>query len=135
VSCDLGSLASGETATVTIKVRPKGAGELSNTASVDSTTADPVSTNNQDTEKATVTQPPPAPKPAACAGRKATIVGTAAGETLIGTSGRDVIAARGGTTSSGVRAAVIWFVPGAETTSPPAAPRRTSSGGTPETTL
>jgi uncharacterized repeat protein (TIGR01451 family) len=99
VSCDLGTLASGETATVTIKVRPRHSGQLSNTASVESTTADSMPTNNSDTETTTVTAkggPPPSPPQPACFGHRATVVGTAGSDTLVGTPSRDVIVARRG---------------------------------------
>jgi uncharacterized repeat protein (TIGR01451 family) len=95
VTCDLGTLANGETATVTIKVRPRSAGQLSNTASVSSSTPDSVSANNSDTETTTVTQAPSGAQPK-CAGQTATMVGTPGDDTLIGTPGRDVIKARGG---------------------------------------
>jgi uncharacterized repeat protein (TIGR01451 family) len=58
VSCALGALASGGSATVTIKVTPTTDADLSNTATVASTTADPSSTNNTDTEL-TVVDPVP----------------------------------------------------------------------------
>jgi uncharacterized repeat protein (TIGR01451 family) len=65
VTCSLGSLASGTTATVTIKVRPGSAGGLSNSASISSSTADPTSGNNQASALTTVnsTAPPPPPPP------------------------------------------------------------------------
>ncbi len=46
LACDLGSLASGGDATVTITVTPTAAGTLQNTASVSSTTPDPIGEDN-----------------------------------------------------------------------------------------
>src|SRR6266702_1026233 len=46
VTCNLGSLVSNATATVAITVRPSGAGTITNTASVTSAAADPISANN-----------------------------------------------------------------------------------------
>ncbi len=54
VSCNLGTVASGADATVTIKVTPTTDADLSNTASIDSTTTDPTSGNDSDTETTTV---------------------------------------------------------------------------------
>lgn len=104
VICALGALQpSGEygAATVTIKVKPTKAGQLSNMASVDvgSGDTDPVAANNSDTETTTVIAagnpygPSGGPK---CAGRHADIVGTGGADVLVGTSKRDVIKARGG---------------------------------------
>ena len=53
VTCSLGSLASGASATVTIVVSPS-SGPLSNTATVSSSTADPSSANNSATATTTV---------------------------------------------------------------------------------
>src|SRR5262249_8909481 len=46
VSCNLGTIASSGSATITIAVAPTAAGTISNTASLSSTTADPNSGNN-----------------------------------------------------------------------------------------
>jgi uncharacterized repeat protein (TIGR01451 family) len=54
VTCSLGSLSNGASATVTIVVTPTQAGSLSNTASVTSTEADPNTNNNSATEPTTV---------------------------------------------------------------------------------
>jgi uncharacterized repeat protein (TIGR01451 family) len=93
VSCELGTIDSGGSATVTIEVRPKKAGQITNTASVESDITDPQGANNEDTETTTVTEAPPA---ATCKKKAATIPGTDAGETLTGTAGSDVILAGGG---------------------------------------
>jgi uncharacterized repeat protein (TIGR01451 family) len=58
VTCPVGALANGASATRTIVVRPSTPGSLSNTASVSSTTADPNSTNNSATEETTVSPVP-----------------------------------------------------------------------------
>jgi hypothetical protein len=58
VTCNLGTIASGGSATVTIRVTPTAAGNLSNTASASSSTADPDSANNSDTEATLVNEPP-----------------------------------------------------------------------------
>ena len=91
VTCQLGALANGATATVTILVRPKRSGQISNTATVSSTDTDSQSANNSDTEVTTVVEPPAPPGGLTCAGKDATIVGTAGDDNLVGTSKRDVI--------------------------------------------
>lgn len=50
VTCNLGSLASGSTATVTVKVTANSAGTISNRATVGANEPDPDSANNSDTE-------------------------------------------------------------------------------------
>jgi uncharacterized repeat protein (TIGR01451 family) len=50
VTCNLGGLASGAHARITIRVRPNSPGTISNTASVAANEADPNIANNQDTE-------------------------------------------------------------------------------------
>ncbi len=91
VSCDLGDLASGTTATVTIKVRVAntGNGTTRNTATgsadgVPLVTSAPVITTVN---------------PLLCFGRQATVIGTPGPDTLSGTAGRDVIAGLGGADS------------------------------------
>jgi uncharacterized repeat protein (TIGR01451 family) len=54
VSCDLGGLANGATATIVVTVAPTG-GDLVNTASVTSDVADPNSANDTDTASTTIT--------------------------------------------------------------------------------
>ena len=54
VTCALGSLAKDATATISIVVTPTSTGDITNTASVDGTEADAVSTNDSDDEKTTV---------------------------------------------------------------------------------
>jgi uncharacterized repeat protein (TIGR01451 family) len=101
VTCNIGAVPSatgGNTtpATVTIRVRPRRAGTLSNTAEVDSVENDPVAANNSDTETTRVNEPSTPPPTATCRGIAATIRGTARADTLTGTGGRDVVAAFGG---------------------------------------
>lgn len=54
VRCELGSLAGGASATVTIIVRPRAKGVISNTATVTAGTPDPFTANNSATAKSTV---------------------------------------------------------------------------------
>ena len=60
VTCQLGTIASNGSATVTIKVTPSTEDDLSNTASVSSSTADPDMTNNADGETTVVNAAPAA---------------------------------------------------------------------------
>ena len=93
VTCDLGQVNAGVTATVTIVVKAKRTGTASNTAtvaSVDDTNA----ANNQDTETTVINKKPTGKKPkkpkgATCAAP--TISGTAGNDVLVGTAGADVI--------------------------------------------
>lgn len=93
VSCNLGALASGAEAMVSILVTPNKAGQIVNTVTVSTNDTDPVAANNSDTETTTVTEAPP---PAQCAGKTASIVGTEGSDNLIGTNGKDVIVGLGG---------------------------------------
>ncbi len=54
VACTIGTLANGASATVTIVVTPGSVGQLSNTATVSSTTDDPVAANDSSTATTTV---------------------------------------------------------------------------------
>ena len=54
ISCELGNLANGASATVTVMVRPKKVGTITNTAQVSSMSPDPNPANNVDTEDTTV---------------------------------------------------------------------------------
>ena len=98
VVCRLGELAADGTATVTIKVIPRKAGTITNAVSVAGAEADtdPVAANDRDTESTTVIAADGGGTGVTCGGREATIVGTGAAETLMGTDQRDVIKARGG---------------------------------------
>jgi uncharacterized repeat protein (TIGR01451 family) len=93
VTCELGTVASGGSATVTIEVTTKKAGQITNTASVASDVEDPQTANNEDSVTTTVTAPQPT---ATCKKKAPTITGTDAGETLNGTDKKDVILAGGG---------------------------------------
>jgi uncharacterized repeat protein (TIGR01451 family) len=94
VTCNLSDLAADASATITIRTRvTKRRGAINNTATVESTTDDPVAANNQDTERTTIRLRPRGPT---CRGLPATIVGTPGDNVLFGTTGRDVIVALGG---------------------------------------
>jgi uncharacterized repeat protein (TIGR01451 family) len=93
VTCDLGQVNAGSTATVTIVVKTKKPGTLSNTAGV-SSPEDIVLANNSATATTTVSSKPAKPKKkkkgkASCAAP--TIAGTAGTDVINGTSGADVI--------------------------------------------
>jgi uncharacterized repeat protein (TIGR01451 family) len=92
VNCALGSLASGDSATVQIRVRASRDGQATNTATVSSTPADSDEANNEDTEQTSIQEAPTA----TCAGETATVIGTPGADRLTGTDGRDVIRAFGG---------------------------------------
>ena len=93
ITCELGSIANGGSATVTIRVLPKRAQQYVNTASVKSADPDPVGANDSDSETTTVVEAGPAPT---CHGQEGTVVGTAGNDTLTGTNKRDVFVALGG---------------------------------------
>lgn len=97
VTCDIGSLATDPTranpVTVTIAVRPKRAGTIVNTASVDGIETDPVAANDKAQTSTLVTEPPAV---ASCRGVQATVPGTPGADRLVGTAGPDIIVARGG---------------------------------------
>jgi uncharacterized repeat protein (TIGR01451 family) len=93
VTCALGTIAAGATASVEVAVVPKADGQLVNSATVTSADDDPLPANDTDTEATTVVA---APAPPTCGGAEATIVGTEGDDSLLGTEKRDVIAALGG---------------------------------------
>lgn len=95
VTCDLGALASGAVATVTIRVLAKKAGLVSNTATVTTTDTDPNSQNNSATVTTTVVAPGGGTG-STCAGKQPTLVGTGGADNLVGTTKNDVILALGG---------------------------------------
>jgi uncharacterized repeat protein (TIGR01451 family)/CSLREA domain-containing protein len=69
VTCSLGSVAAGASATVTIQVRPTARGTITNTAEVSAAEVDPDPANNADSETTTVNgtkPPPPGCKPQPC---------------------------------------------------------------------
>jgi uncharacterized repeat protein (TIGR01451 family) len=95
VTCSLGAMAAGATATVTIVIQPKKTGTISNTAVVASTPPDTNAANNQDTETTTVLGKGPGPKvQVSCA--TPTISGTAGDDVITGTELADAIATFGG---------------------------------------
>ena len=97
VTCNLGTLANAEIATITLKVTVKNnaGNQVSNTASVTSDTADPEAGNNSDTEGTTVTGGKGQTGPS-CRNKSATIVGTGGNDVLTGTAQNDVIVAFAG---------------------------------------
>lgn len=96
VTCDLGTVAVGSTETVTITVKAKKSGTASNTATVSSTTADPVAANNQDTETTVIRKAPAKPNKTGPSCAAPTIKGTTGDDTLYGTPAADVIVSYGG---------------------------------------
>jgi len=86
VTCDLGTVLAGDTATVTIRAKPTKAGTISNTASVRSPD-DKAQANDRDTEATVVNGAVSKPSCAA-----PTIVGTPGDDTIAGTAQADVIA-------------------------------------------
>src|SRR6476646_11835981 len=99
VVCDLGSLSPGATATVTVLIRPRQAGSLSNTATVTAPETDNQAANNSATETPEVEEasfPPEPPAGPACRGVTATLQGTPGADRLHGTRGPDVIVAFAG---------------------------------------
>jgi uncharacterized repeat protein (TIGR01451 family) len=91
VTCDLGTVTAGSTKTVTIVVKAKKHGTLSNTATVASPN-DTTTMNNSATAGTTVNKPGKAPnKPAKASCATPTIVGTAGNDVITGTSAGDVI--------------------------------------------
>ncbi len=97
VTCALGTLASGASASVTIKVLAKKAGQVSNTATVTAADTDSTPANNSDTETtAVVAAGGGGGAGATCAGRNPTILGTAGADNIVGTEKNDVILALGG---------------------------------------
>lgn len=89
VTCDLGDLASGGSATVTIVVQPTATGTITNSVEVTSVESDDNPDNNTDSEDTTVSE-------LLCNGLVPTIVGTPGPDTITGTNGRDVIHGLGG---------------------------------------
>ena len=87
VSCALGTLAADGSATATLRVIAKRAGQLVNQATVSSGDTDPNAADDTDSETTTVTESS-APT---CAGRTATVAGTSGNDQLTGTKKADVI--------------------------------------------
>jgi uncharacterized repeat protein (TIGR01451 family) len=96
VTCDLGQVNAGTNATVTIVVKAKKSGTLSNTATVSATSGDTNSANNSATAATTVTKKgAPKPKGQLSCGAP-TISGTPGDDVITGTSRKDAIATFGG---------------------------------------
>lgn len=85
VSCNLGDLAKGASATISLVVEPNGTGTISNSASVSANESDPNPGNNSASASTTVNNT-----------NGCTIIGTAGNDTLVGTGGADVICGLGG---------------------------------------
>lgn len=98
ITCNLGTVISGGTATVTIVVTTKKPGSISNTASVTSDIADPQPANNAATTTTTVQAAPGGkpPKGGSCKAAVPTITGTEGNDTLTGTEAVDIIFGLGG---------------------------------------
>lgn len=84
ITCNLGSLANGASASVTVNGIPTVAGTLSNQVSVVGDQTDGQQANNTATQTVTV-------QPMLCNGLRPTIVGTPGADILTGTKGRDII--------------------------------------------
>lgn len=89
VACELGELANGATARVTLRVTPRRDGQISNKARASTVDTDSRAENNSDTETTTVVGE--YTFPSRCGGKIATIVGTPGDDELVGTDKRDVI--------------------------------------------
>lgn len=95
VTCNLGTLNAGLTATVTISVKASKSGTASNTATVTSP-EDSTPANNSDTEATVINNPSGKGKKAVGCATTPTIVGTIGNDSLVGTSKADVILGLGG---------------------------------------
>jgi uncharacterized repeat protein (TIGR01451 family) len=95
VTCNLGQVNAATTATVTIVVKTKKVGTLSNTASV-SSPEDAVLTNNSATATTTVVKAAKGNKKGKASCASPTIKGTAGPDVITGTGAGDVIATYGG---------------------------------------
>ncbi len=90
VTCDLGQVNAGSSASVTILVKASRSGTASNTASL--TSADDTNAaNNVDTETTVINKKPPKPKKPKPSCAAPTIVGTAGNDVLVGTDRKDAI--------------------------------------------
>ena len=103
VKCELGTLASGESRTVTLQVAPQEEGPITNTVTATSKAPDTNQANNEANATTQVGPPgtnPPGPPPGAgqktCFDVRPTIIGTPGPDLIIGTPDRDVILAKGG---------------------------------------
>ncbi len=85
VTCSLGTLANGASATITITVEPNATGTVTASSTVSASEADPSSSNNSASQSTTINNT------LGC-----TITGTPGNDTLNGTNGADVICGLGG---------------------------------------
>ena len=119
VTCDLGQVNAATTATVTIVVKTKKDGTLSNTATVASGTTDAVLTNNSATATTTVSKAPgkaKKPKKGQPSCGAPTITGTAGDDVINGTPRGDVIVSSTGNDQifAGGGADLVCSGPGAD---------------------
>ena len=91
VTCDLGTVNAGASATAIITVKASKSGTISNTASVATTVIDGVAANNLDTETTVVTKKAKTKKPKGKTCARPTITGTPGNDFITGTKGNDVI--------------------------------------------
>ena len=96
VTCNLGNMAAGATATATIVIQPKKTGTISNTAVVASTPPDINAANNQETESTTVVSKGQGKNKVQASCATPTMSGTAGDDVITGTERADVIATFGG---------------------------------------
>jgi uncharacterized repeat protein (TIGR01451 family) len=96
VTCNLGTVLAGTTATVTITVKADRQGTASNVATVTTSVVDANTANNQDIETTAIVNKGKAKKKAKASCAAPTISGTAGNDILIGTNRADVIRAFSG---------------------------------------
>jgi uncharacterized repeat protein (TIGR01451 family) len=96
VTCTLGNMAAGATATVTIVIQPKKTGTISSTALVASTPPDTNAANNRETETTTVLSKGQGKNKVQASCATPTMSGTAGDDVITGTERADVIATFGG---------------------------------------
>lgn len=101
LTCSVGDLVAGGSATIQIAVRPDGEGTIVNTATVGSTSFDPNPLNNVSATSTNVSETAPEPgTPGGTGGggglAACTIMGTPLNDVLTGTDGNDVICGLGG---------------------------------------
>ena len=96
VTCNLGTVFAGTTATVTITVKAAKQGTASNVATVTTSVVDANAANNQETELTSIVNKGKAKKKKKASCATPTISGTAGNDTLVGTNRADVIRAFSG---------------------------------------
>jgi uncharacterized repeat protein (TIGR01451 family) len=90
ITCDLGQVNAGASATVTIAVKASRTGTASDTASLTSAD-DTVATNNLDSETTTINRAPATPSPPKTTKKHKRVAQSCASPTIVGTFGDDVI--------------------------------------------